>query len=238
MAAQLVADGFLHLPGCLSSERNAELLRLTRWCMANPGGTAAGREPLRGGGPHEAMADLPPGSDPPPTPPSGGGCIQWHVNNAWNRNPELLQFLTVSPTVDIAEAVLGDDCRVIGTTNWVTGPGRPDGGLHNDYLPFSVPAQLLESGRVRMPVFIITAHCTSPPLPLNSEPLSPAPPLASALLTDYMEDMFEELGPTKFIRGSHVAGRRPAGANHYKGMPAQSLMVKAGDCVMFRCGPS
>ena len=55
---------------------------------------------------------------------------------------------------------------------------------------------------------------------------------------DYMEDMFEELGPTKFILGSHVAGRRPAGANHYKGMPAQSLMVKGGDCVMFRCGPS
>ena len=50
-----------------------------------------------------------------------------------------------------------------------------------------------------------------------------------------MEDMFEELGPTKFIRGSHIAGRRPAGANHYKGMPAQSLMVKGGDCVMFRC---
>ena len=162
MAAQLVADGFLHLPGCLSSERNAELLRLTRWCMANPGGTAAGREPLRGGGPHEAMAGLPPGSDPPPTPPSGGGCIQWHVNNAWNRNPEHLQYLTVSPTVDIAEAVLGADCRVLATTNWVTGPGRPDGGLHNDYLPFSVPAQLLESGRVRMPVFIITAHCAHP----------------------------------------------------------------------------
>ena len=58
------------------------------------------------------------------------------------------------------------------------------------------------------------------------------------VLVDYMEDMFEELGPTKFIRGSHVAGRRPAGANHYKGMPAQSLMVKGGDCVMFRCGPS
>lgn len=42
-------------------------------------------------------------------------------------------------------------------------------------------------------------------------------------------------GPTKFIKGSHVAGRRPEnGENHFEGMPAQSLNVKAGDCVMFR----
>ena len=61
-----------------------------------------------------------------------------------------------------------------------------------------------------MPVFIITAHY-------------------------YMDDMYEELGPTKFIAGSHKAGRRPTnGENHYQGMPAQSLLVKGGDCVMFR----
>ena len=72
-----------------------------------------------------------------------------------------------------------------------------------------------------MPVFLITAHY-------------------------YLDDMFEELGPTKFIKGSHVEGRKPStqnsnnervmeGENHLEGMPAQSLNVKGGDCVMFRC---
>ena len=55
----------------------------------------------------------------------------------------------------------------------------------------------------------------------------------------YLDDMHEEMGPTKFIKGSHVEGRRPGayddGENHLEGMPAQSLNVKGGDCVLFRC---
>ena len=43
-------------------------------------------------------------------------------------------------------------------------------------------------------------------------------------------------GPTKFIAGSHLAGRPPNEGDHsaYRGMPDQSLLVSAGDCVMFR----
>ena len=53
----------------------------------------------------------------------------------------------------------------------------------------------------------------------------------------YLTDLRWELGPTRFIRGSHVAGRKPDRANaedHLHGVPDQPLMVKAGDCVAFR----
>ena len=121
-----------------------------------------------------------------------------------------MKYADMDPTCAICEILLGADCHLIGMTSWITGPGRTDQGLHNDYLPFEVPSEKLRTGQVKMPVFLITAHY-------------------------YLDDMFEELGPTKFIKGSHVAGRRPAGGeNHFEGMPAQSLHVKAGDCVMFR----
>ena len=53
----------------------------------------------------------------------------------------------------------------------------------------------------------------------------------------YLDDLRWELVPTRFIRGSHVAGRKPDRANdedHLHGVPDQPLMVKAGDCVAFR----
>ena len=52
----------------------------------------------------------------------------------------------------------------------------------------------------------------------------------------YLEDTYEELGPTKFIANSHTAGRPPRTSDQsaFHGMPDQSLIVQAGDCVMFR----
>ena len=43
----------------------------------------------------------------------------------------------MDPTCAICEqdCLLGKDCHLIGMTSWVTGPGRTDQGLHNDYLP-------------------------------------------------------------------------------------------------------
>lgn len=38
----------------------------------------------------------------------------------------------------------------------------------------------------------------------------------------------------RFIAGSHLSGRGPmAGEDTWKGKPAQSLLVKGGDCVIF-----
>ena len=111
--------------------------------------------------------------------------------------------------IDLAEAVHGDDCHVIGMTAWVTGPGRPDQELHCDWLPVALPEEVLADPRVKMPVFITTAHL-------------------------YLNDISEELGPTKIVPGSHKSGRRPDGETTWQGMGEHSIMCKAGDVVIFR----
>lgn len=51
-----------------------------------------------------------------------------------------------------------------------------------------------------------------------------------------LDNVYEELGPTKFIAQSHVAGRPPLESDRssFRGMPDQSVLVNAGDCVLFR----
>jgi ectoine hydroxylase-related dioxygenase (phytanoyl-CoA dioxygenase family) len=69
---------------------------------------------------------------------------------------------------------------------------------------------VMEDPRVKIPIFISTAHF-------------------------YLDDIYEELGPTNFVPGSHRAGRRPnAGEKSWKGVGEQSIMCKAGDAVLFR----
>ena len=139
-----------------------------------------------------------------------GGFFNKHINNAFNRDPVFLQYVGQSGIVDLAEAIHGDDCHILGMTAWVTGPGRPDQQLHCDWLPVEIPEDLLSDPRVRMPVFISTAHY-------------------------YLNDLYEELGPTKFIPGSHKSGRHPNGETEWHGRGEQSVLCKAGDVVMFRC---
>ena len=64
----------------------------------------------------------------------------------------------------------------------------------------------------------------------------PLAPLRVITAHYYLEDTYPELGPTFFIAGSHLAGRPPRDSDQsaYNGMPDQSLLVKAGDCVLFR----
>lgn len=56
-----------------------------------------------------------------------------------------------------------------------------------------------------------------------------------------LEDVDEQLGPTKFIPNSHMAGRRPRqGEDNFHGVEAKSILARKGDCVMFRsygCAP-
>ena len=131
MAAQFLRDGFLHLPACLTAALNQELLGLCHWTMQNP----RNDKWYKDGQPSpEVLAQLAPGEDPTVEkhPPGTG----WHVKNCWNRRPEYLKFADMEPTCSIVEEVMGADCHLIGMTSWVTGPGRSDQGLHNDYLPF------------------------------------------------------------------------------------------------------
>jgi len=139
----------------------------------------------------------------------GNGFLNKHINNAFNRDPVFLQYLDKSPVIELAEAVHGPDCHVIGMTVWLTGPGRPDQGLHTDWLPILLPADVLADPRVKVPIFITTAHY-------------------------YLDDLYEALGPTKFVPGSHLSGRSPGGATEWRGKLEQSVLCNAGDVVLFR----
>jgi len=69
---------------------------------------------------------------------------------------------------------------------------------------------VLLEGKVRVPIYLITAHY-------------------------YLEDMVEELGPTLFVPGSHLSGRPPRPEETgWRGVGPRSANVKAGSCVMFR----
>ena len=50
----------------------------------------------------------------------------------------------------------------------------------------------------------------------------------------YLDDVTEELGPTKIIPGSHKAGRVPDGDTTWNGQEPQSILCNAGDVVTFR----
>ena len=136
--------------------------------------------------------------------------IDKHIKTAFNRDPYFVRFLDMEPSASLAERLMGEDCHVIGMSAWTTGPNRPDQNLHVDYLPLEISEDLLINGTVKMPVFIATAHY-------------------------YLDDLYEDLGPTKFIPGSHFAGRKPTPEDRtWRGAKEKSLMCKAGDCVLFR----
>ncbi len=58
------------------------------------------------------------------------GFINRHINNAFNHHPIFLKFLDRPDVIELAEALHGKDCHIIGMTAWVTGPDRPDQQLH------------------------------------------------------------------------------------------------------------
>ena len=112
--------------------------------------------------------------------------------------------------IELAEAVHGADCHIVSMHTWAVGPGRPDQHLHTDWLPASMPEELWTDPRLKMPIYITTAHF-------------------------YLDDMTEALGPTKIVPGSHRSGR--ANEKHetnWNGIKEQSFLGKAGDCIFFR----
>ena len=145
-----------------------------------------------------------------------GRYLDKHIKNCFNRDPVFLQFLDKPGVIEVAEAVMERQrrgrtvpCHVIGMSTWVTGPGRLDQQLHTDWTPISLPEDVASDPRVKVPVFAATAHY-------------------------YLDDLYEELGPTKFIPGSHRSGRSPDGDTQWHGIEEQSVLCKAGDVVMFR----
>lgn len=141
--------------------------------------------------------------------PESNGFLNKCINNTFNRDILFLQFLDRPEIIEIEEAVHGEDCHVIGMTAWLTGPGRPDQSLHADWLALSLPEDIMADPRVTVPVYITTVHY-------------------------YLDDLYEALGPTRFVPGSHKSGRRPDGETNWHGAEPQSILCKAGDVVIFR----
>ena len=137
------------------------------------------------------------------------GFLNKSINNAFNRDPIFLPYVDRPGVIEIAEAIHGNDCHIIGMTAWMTGPGRPDQQLHADWQPITLPAEVMSHSGVRIPIYISTAHF-------------------------YLDDLDEALGPTQFIPGSHRAGRAPNGDTTYLGVGPKNILCKAGDVVIFR----
>jgi hypothetical protein len=139
----------------------------------------------------------------------GGGFYLKHIKCAFNRDPVFFKQIDRSPMIELAESVHGEDCHIIGNTAWVTGEGRPDQHLHADWVPVPLEEEIRNDKRLKIPPFATTAMF-------------------------YLDDVYEELGPTKMIPGSHKSGRQPGDEITWHGKEPQSILCKAGDVVMFR----
>ncbi len=178
-------DGYAYLPGVLDAAAVAELRAAMDRLTAIPASYD-----------HHTL-------------PATGGFFNKSINNVFNRDPHFLPYVDRPSVIEIAEAVHGPDCHIIGMTAWLTGPGRPDQRLHADWQPLTLPPEVMSHPGVKIPIYISTAHY-------------------------YLDDLSEELGPTQFIPGSHRAGRAPNGDTTYQGVGPQSILCKAGDVVIFR----
>jgi len=178
-------DGYAYLPGVLNSDAIAGLRGAMDRLEAIP--ASYDRHTL-------------PGKD---------GFLNKSINNVFNRDPLFLSYVDIPGVIEIAEAIHGNDCHIIGMTAWITGPGRPDQTLHADWQPITLPTEVMENPQVKIPIYISTAHF-------------------------YLDDLYEELGPTQFIPGSHRAGRAPNGDMDYKGVGPKNILCKGGDVVIFR----
>ncbi|MGY1447951.1 phytanoyl-CoA dioxygenase family protein [Pseudomonas chlororaphis] len=133
-----------------------------------------------------------------------------HYKCVFNRDPLWLTFLDLPGVIELAEAALGDDCHVIGQTAWRCHPGFQGMGLHLDYLAMQLPSSLLSDPAFELPMQICTCHL-------------------------YLDDIDQDLCPTRVVPGSHRAGRPPrAGEEHWHGQTAQAVLCQAGDALMFR----
>lgn len=129
--------------------------------------------------------------------------------NVFNRDPFWLSFLDRPGVIDLAEAILGSNCHIIGETAWRSHPGHQGMGLHVDYLPMEWPSPGIPSG-ITIPIYICTAHL-------------------------YLSPQTHDLCPTQVIPGSHRAGRKPTESDKdWNGRTLQPVLCDAGDVLVFR----
>jgi ectoine hydroxylase-related dioxygenase (phytanoyl-CoA dioxygenase family) len=134
-----------------------------------------------------------------------------HYKCVFNRDPFWLPYLDFPGIIELAEAALGKDCHVIGQTAWRCPPGFSGVQVHADYVCAELPEEWASDPRFELPMHICTAQF-------------------------YLNDITEDLCPTKVIPGSHKSGRYPQRLHEtsWNGREAEAVLCKAGDVLFFR----
>lgn len=133
-----------------------------------------------------------------------------HYKCVFNRDPLWLPALDLPGLIEPMEALLGEDCHVIGQTAWRCHPGFIGADMHLDYLPMELPPAWLADPAFELPMFVCTAQL-------------------------YLSDIDETLCPTVVLPGSHKAGRAPrADEYQWNGQAARPILCKAGDVLLLR----
>ncbi len=134
-----------------------------------------------------------------------------HYKNVFNQDITFLPYIDRPGVYELANAVMGPECHIIGETAWRSYPGHDGRGIHADQIFFPLPADVLARPDVKQPVFISTAHY-------------------------YLSDITIDLCPTHVIPKSHKSGTFPAGRDvkEWNGNQIQPVLCKAGDVLFFR----
>lgn len=137
--------------------------------------------------------------------------VNEHYKCVFNRERAFFELIDRPGIVDLAEALMGEQCHIIGVTAWKSHPGHNGWGNHVDQLFVPVPESVFDLPDYKLPVYICTAHY-------------------------YLNDIpTEEYCPTYVIPGSHKSGRSPQkGEEEWHGKKLTPVLVKAGDALFFR----
>jgi hypothetical protein len=195
IADAIETEGCAFIPGALSPELSAETCRQI-----------------------DAL-DFPPGDN------RGEGTGVDHHKCVFNRDPFWLQFIDQPGIVEGVEQLLGDQCHIIGMSAGRSPPGVGSDArkMHIAHIFIPLDGVRQGSGRLRLPVFLMTLHF-------------------------YLVDIDLDLCPTWVIPGSHLSGRgpnrEPIAHGHpgtitgpeetWDGREQVPVLCAAGDAMLFR----
>jgi hypothetical protein len=135
-----------------------------------------------------------------------------HFKCVFNRERLWLEYADRAGVIELAEALMGDQCHLIGMSAWKTFPGGEGPAyVHTDklWLPL-LPESVWQDPNFVLPPHICTAHY-------------------------YLQDQTIDLCPTYVIPGSHRAGRSPGPSETtWNGRSTEPVLCKAGDLLFFR----
>jgi hypothetical protein len=136
-----------------------------------------------------------------------------HFKCVFNRDRLFLNYIDRPGVIELAESTMGQDCHIIGQTAWRSKPGHNGWAPHTDRVFFELPPDMAADPRVKIPIYLCTAHY-------------------------YLNDITLDLCPTYVIPGSHKSARHlPWGADpapEFNGKKLEPILCKAGDVVFFR----